>query len=77
MYKIDKIIEKIQKYKYISFDIFDTLIKRNVEKPSDIFSAVNIEYEKIYGCKIDNFEEIRSYSIIWKLILMIFIIVFS
>ena len=42
MYKIDKIIEKIQKYKYISFDIFDTLIKRNVEKPSDIFSAVNI-----------------------------------
>ncbi len=60
MYKIDKIIEKIQKYKYISFDIFDTLIKRNVEKPSDIFSAVNIEYEKIYGCKIDNFEEIRK-----------------
>ena len=36
MYKIDKIIEKIQKYKYISFDIFDTLIKRSVEKPSDI-----------------------------------------
>ena len=60
MYKIDKIIEKIQKYKYISFDIFDTLIKRSVEKPSDIFSAVNIEYEKIYGCKIDNFEEIRK-----------------
>ena len=49
MYKIDKIIKKIEKYKYISFDIFDTLIKRNVEKPSDIFSAVNIEYEKKYG----------------------------
>lgn len=29
---------KIDKYKYISFDIFDTLIYRNVAKPTGIFS---------------------------------------
>ncbi|WP_025025326.1 hypothetical protein [Companilactobacillus nodensis] len=34
MYKI------IEKYKYVSFDIFDTLVKRDVPKPSDIFNIV-------------------------------------
>lgn len=36
----NKIIKKIKKYDYISFDIFDTLVKRNVEKPSDIFKLI-------------------------------------
>ena len=32
-------IEKLKKFKYVSFDIFDTLIFRNVSKPTDIFEA--------------------------------------
>ena len=28
---VSKIISKIEKYEYVSFDIFDTLIKRNVK----------------------------------------------
>lgn len=32
--------KKINKYKYISFDIFDTLIKRDVPEPTDIFNIV-------------------------------------
>ena len=32
--------EKIRDYKYVSFDIFDTLVKRNVEEPTDIFSIM-------------------------------------
>ena len=36
----------IKRYKVISFDIFDTLIERNVDNPSDIFSLTG---EKILG----------------------------
>lgn len=32
--------ELIKKYKIISFDIFDTLVLRNVEKPTDLFYLV-------------------------------------
>lgn len=31
------IIKQIEKYDVVSFDIFDTLLKRNVKKPTDIF----------------------------------------
>ena len=30
----------IKKYKYVSFDVFDTLVYRNVNKPEMIFSLV-------------------------------------
>ena len=36
------IIEAISEYQYVSFDIFDTLIERNVEKPTDIFFQVGV-----------------------------------
>lgn len=34
----DKLIAIVKKYDVISFDIFDTLLKRNVDKPSDVFT---------------------------------------
>ncbi|NRT73687.1 HAD family hydrolase [Clostridium beijerinckii] len=46
----------------VSFDIFDTLILRMVEKPTDIFRLVQIEYEKKYGPLNFNYEEIRIES---------------
>lgn len=39
--------EKIKKYSIISFDIFDTLIKRNVCIPEDVFDIVQEQFEKI------------------------------
>ena len=36
----DLIYKKIKKYDYISFDLFDTLVKRNVEEPTDVFDIV-------------------------------------
>jgi len=41
-YKYDEILSKIEisKYKVISFDIFDTLLFRSCEDPSDIFELV-------------------------------------
>ena len=41
--RIKKIIDK---YEIISFDIFDTLIKRNVIDPVDIFKIVQERFNK-------------------------------
>ena len=36
----DELYKEIQKYDYVSFDIFDTLVKRNVEEPTDVFAIM-------------------------------------
>ena len=36
----DELYRRIKNYDYVSFDIFDTLVKRNVEEPTDIFSIM-------------------------------------
>ena len=46
----NKIKDLIDNYKIISFDIFDTLLKRNTIKPIDIFELV----EKKYNLKNKN-----------------------
>ncbi len=60
MYKIEQIKKIIDKYEYVSFDIFDTLIKRNVYAPSNIFDIVESEYKKRYGEEIKNFKQKRK-----------------
>lgn len=56
----DKALKKlIQKSKYVSFDIFDTLVLRNVLFPEDIFGIIEAQYNYLYG-KIDiNFQKAR------------------
>lgn len=39
----EKLKRKIDKYEYISFDIFDTLIQRDVYSPRDVFKLMEIE----------------------------------
>ena len=41
---IQKIENSIKEYKVISFDIFDTLLKRNVSTPEDVFAYVEKKY---------------------------------
>ena len=55
--KIQKIYEKIKCYSYVSFDIFDTLVLRNVSCPEDVFSIVEYRMQKKY--KNNNFRKIR------------------
>lgn len=43
----ENIIKRVSKKEYVSFDIFDTLIKRDVKKPTDVFSIIEHNY-KIY-----------------------------
>lgn len=41
------IIKQIDNYDVVSFDIFDTLLKRNVEEPTDIFRYVEKKYNRL------------------------------
>ncbi len=43
------IFKKLQNYEIISFDIFDTLIRRTVNRPVRVFDLVEKEYLSIYG----------------------------
>ena len=52
-------IEELKKYKYVSFDIFKTLVFRNVSNDVDIFKIVEIEYNKNYDDKILDFKNLR------------------
>lgn len=49
----------IDKYEYISFDIFDTLIKRCVANPHDVFELVNRYCKKNNIAVPDDFKEKR------------------
>lgn len=42
----DKIIKRVSQYKIISFDIYDTLVKRNVPYPRMLFDFVEKEYNR-------------------------------
>lgn len=46
------------KCKYVSFDIFDTLIMRYVYNPEDIFLLMNKKFEKLYKTNI-SFDKLR------------------
>ena len=56
---VDRLIKRIEVYEYVSFDIFDTLIKRNVPNPQDVFHLVQLKYEKDFVEKLDNFKKNR------------------
>lgn len=51
-----KIFRKIDKKDIISFDVFDTLIVRLVNKPSQIFDIVQKEYNNTHDKPIDDFK---------------------
>lgn len=52
------IIKKISSYDYVSFDVFDTLIVRNVAQPTDVFECVNRRFKKT-GIIIEDFVKKR------------------
>lgn len=53
------IIRKIDKSKVVSFDIYDTLIKRIFKVPSDVFQVVENVWNDNNEKKIKNFKSIR------------------
>ena len=57
--KKENIDLKVSNADVVSFDIFDTLIKRNVKHPTDIFLLIEREYNNFSNRKITNFKEKR------------------
>lgn len=49
------LFNKVKNYKVISFDIFDTLLKRKVNNPKDVFQLMQLNI----GEKIPNFKDRR------------------
>lgn len=47
----DNVINKIDTYDCVSFDVFDTLVKRNLKTPSDMFEIMGLQLEKEFGIK--------------------------
>lgn len=56
---IDIIKSNIDKYPVISFDVFDTLLKRQVSHPTEVFSLVENAYNETAVVPISNFKELR------------------
>lgn len=52
MMKYKKIISK---YDVISFDVFDTLIKRDILNPTDLFKIIETRFNKISSTKLEDF----------------------
>jgi HAD superfamily hydrolase (TIGR01549 family) len=56
----NRFINKLAGCKYISFDIFDTLIERIVPSPRDVFNLIEIKYNKKHkNTQINNYKEQR------------------
>lgn len=55
----NSLIKAINNHDIISFDIFDTLLKRNVMNPSDVFDIVQATYNKETSIPIYNFKTVR------------------
>lgn len=60
-WNVDKgyILDQIKKYEVVSFDIFDTLLKRDVFFPTDVFVLVERVYNKRF-CQQLNFLSVRK-----------------
>ena len=61
MYKVNsKTIKRIQKFDWVSFDIFDTLIRRCVPHPTDLFTLVGMKYNALHPQQpIADFKKMR------------------
>ena len=56
---IEMIRKEIDTYPVISFDIFDTLLRREVNNPSDIFTLVEQLYNNSSCISISGFKQMR------------------
>lgn len=59
MINSDQLIEKIQPAKVVSFDIFDTLLKRDFDDPKDLFFALQAKITDHFQQDFANFHDQR------------------
>ena len=56
---IEKICLMFDEYRIVTFDIFDTLVKRNVYSPVDVFQLIEKQYNLEHTIKIKGFASDR------------------
>lgn len=49
---VNELINKLEEYDIVSFDIFDTLVLRILEQPVDVFSYIEAEYDFPHFCDL-------------------------
>ena len=59
MKEYKEVLIKLKKYKYVSFDIFDTLIFRTLKTPEDVFDLVQYRYNLVNKKQIAGFKKKR------------------
>ena len=57
-----KLITKLEKYEYISFDLFDTLMFRTVSKPESVFELMEWKYNQSHAEKLSQLKRVRIKS---------------
>lgn len=55
-------IKHLESFRYVSVDIFDTLIFRTFDRYQDVFEAVADRYQKVYKEKLLDFPKKRAYA---------------
>ncbi|MCD7818909.1 MAG: hypothetical protein LUH07_07645 [Lachnospiraceae bacterium] len=61
---LDELMTEARKYNYISFDVFDTLVLRKVERPTDVFRIMGAEMEAPRFAKVRIESEQECYRLI-------------
>jgi len=60
MFNADAAFNRVKSFQVVSFDIFDTLLKRNVSNPKQIFDVVLTEYRKRHpDTRCSDFPQLR------------------
>lgn len=59
-YTSSKIIKSISSFKSVSFDIFDTLVKRSFASPNDVFFRVSRDYSQLTGHSVNSQDFLRE-----------------
>jgi HAD superfamily hydrolase (TIGR01549 family) len=62
IYHCTNLSEQIRKHDVVSFDIFDTLLIRPFQRPSDLFDFIVDEVSEIMSCSDIDFKNIRRQS---------------
>lgn len=55
-YTAKDVVQGIGDCHYVSFDVFDTLVKRCVAEPNDVFIRVAEDFNRLHSCQIDKVE---------------------
>lgn len=59
-FDVQRLKKRLSTYEYVSFDIFDTLLKRDVQQPSDVFELIERTYNLQHPSnKIQGFRDKR------------------